>query len=164
MNSMGNLERQRAEVFASVLNRVETDWHAFRFSPGQRRRWVRDGIPADKAHWAAILRDLHKAMPSVPVYPSTIAMRRAVKGHKTEPVSIIELLRDATPAARIAGSIAAYRHVKDPMPRAVRAVIAPRTIRVQTSVMPALDHPASVSDLMDKVARAIPPTIPRRPM
>lgn len=52
-----NIESVRASIRAAVVTRKDADWGSYGFTSAERGTWMRAGIPADRAHLAAMCRD-----------------------------------------------------------------------------------------------------------
>ena len=52
-----HIESIRAGIRATVVTRSDADWTSYGFSLAERDMWVSAGIPADRAHLAAMCRD-----------------------------------------------------------------------------------------------------------
>lgn len=148
MDNSARIEQERAAVLAGVLARQTSNWRAFGLSSSDRQYWQRQGIPRDKAHWAAILRDLNSVLPF------------AVRGHSVyadrPKVTVLEALQQGKPGARIAYQLTKRRGVPDPTPAPVRAIISPRTVQIPVQqVDRSSPLPATMGHLLDLVvARA----------
>lgn len=148
----GEVESARADVFASVIGRIEKNWKAYGFDAEQKRVWLSLGVPEDRAHWAVIIKELDSWFSSVPIRPSTIAARRLVKGGRGEKLSVLRLLEAGSSGARIARHLSEYRSIENAAPDAIQAAIDPRTIQVPATSIPALNNPANVAQLMNRLA------------
>jgi hypothetical protein len=103
-----SVERERAAVFASVMCRRTPDWSAFGLRARDRQRWQGQGIPPDKAHWAAILRDLNRTLP--------FAVNANSRFANNPRLTVLEALREGRPGARICHQLAKNRGIDDRRP------------------------------------------------
>lgn len=128
---------------AAIIQREETDWQKFGFTSTQKDKWLKAGIPSNRAHLAAMCKDtMQRQGASVMISPDILAVRL------DDGRTVLNSLLDGMNSVRLLERIATQKGVD-------LIGVNPELLRVCTSVSPPAEQSAkSVVEAL----RAIPVT------